>query len=367
MGNVFSYLKWRGDLSFKDSRMNEVDALLFSLFNYTNIDFNGRETLKKVAIRILKKIRTMDISDVKKISEFESRMTTLFVEACKTKRFRNILLIDKEENIDYIREMQFQASTYLIDKNTIVVSFKGTDESLLGFKEDFNMSLNKPVTGQIEASKYLNRILEEYNHPNVYVVGHSKGGNFAVYSASHAIKSERKRLKLVYNFDGPGFTEEFLKFDGYEKTIPIIKKYVPKDAFVGGLMQDRENITVIDAQGRSGFDQHNGLSWKVIGNSFVQLEKKSNKSIYIERAMNNWISEIQYEDRKKVIDKLYNILTKSMSIYDVKELQKNKMKFMYYIFQNMKDLDEDEKKLLHEIFIKFIKSGSNFGAISDKS
>ena len=355
MNTVYEYLDWRGDLTFDISGVNEVDALLFSLFNYVDIPFEKEDKLSEGARKVLFNYKSKSVYDLEKISDFEKRMSILFLKACKTDRFRNMYMVDKVEKIDTNDEMQFQATTFKISEDVLVVSFKGTDHSLLGFKEDFNMSFNEPVKGQIESVQYLQDVLDKYSQDTVYVVGHSKGGNFAVYSSSHISDENRDRIKLIYNFDGPGFTEDFLEFEGYTKTIPKIKKYVPKDAFVGVLMEDKEDVVIVDAGGWSGFDQHNGLSWRVCGTEFVKRDEKTTKSKYLGNAMNSWLSNVDYDDRRKFVDSVYDILTNTMSISDIKEFKRDKIKLMYNFFKNVKELDEEDRNLIQEVFMKWFK------------
>lgn len=355
MATVMDYLDWRGDISFSSVSLNEVDALILSLFNYVDIKFEGKEKLNNIAKEVLFNMKTKSEYELKEMGRMEKNMTRLFLDSCKTSRFKSIYLIDMLENISEKNEMQFQAMTFLLDDDSIVVTYKGTDDSLLGFKEDFNMSLNEPVQGQIFASEYLKSLLNMHNDKRIYVAGHSKGGNFAVYSVSLLEDEDREKIKVVYNFDGPGYTGDFLESSGYEKTIPKVRKYVPKDSVVGVLMSDRENITIVDAGGWSGFDQHDGLSWKLKGQKFLTVDSTTGKSEFFEKKMNVLINEINSIDRKKFVDNVYKILTESMNITNVKELENDKIKLVYDFLQNLKELDKEDRENIQNIFMKFIK------------
>jgi hypothetical protein len=169
------------------------------------------------------------------------------------------------------------------------------------------MSFMQPVPAQIEAKEYLEYIAE-HTHGNIYVGGHSKGGNLAVYAAVKANKATKSRIAAVYNNDGPGFDSDFISGEDYKEIKDRIYTYVPQSSVVGMLLEHEESYTVVKSR-QSGIMQHNGLSWEAMGNSFVKLDSVSEDSKVIDTSMKEWLSSMTPEEREGVVDALYDALS----------------------------------------------------------
>ena len=215
---VFDYLDWRGDISFSQLPPCEVDSLVFSLLSY--IDFDGivppPDEIKGVSLlaaakKFIKKYKEDGKPDIGFI--IPKDVVVLLAKAAKTKRFGEVLLSSYVNKICDGEEKQFSAITFVF-KNTegadeLFVVFRGTDDTIVGWKENFNMSFMQPVPSQLEAAEYLSDVASN-TFGEITVGGHSKGGNLAVYAAVSAPERVKKRINTVYNLDGPGFNIDFL-------------------------------------------------------------------------------------------------------------------------------------------------------------
>ena len=170
--------------------------------------------------------------------------------------------------IEVENEKQFSAITIIMPDNTLYVSFRGTDNTIVGWKEDFNMSFKSHIASQISAKEYLNMIAELYPNKKIRVGGHSKGGNIAVYSAIFATPQIRDRIINVYNNDGPGFCEDILETQEYQEMINKVHTYIPQSSIIGRLMNHKEKYTIIEST-QKGIMQHDLYSWQILGKEFI--------------------------------------------------------------------------------------------------
>ncbi len=318
MGTVFDYLDWRGDLSFAESHINEVDALLFSMLSYLNFQDivppshqSDGITLKAAANAIFSREDAVeeDEKDKKSLGVLIPKEISRVLRKLKdTRRFRNVELRAFVNEIDREREIQFSAVTYLLDEGTAVVTYRGTDDTLVGWKEDLNMCFLPVVPSQAEALSYLRAAAAVYKK-DLITTGHSKGGNLAVYAAVKAEQKIRRRIKTVYSNDGPGFSNSLLDDPVYLEMRPVIRSLVPQSSIVGMLLEHDENYTVVKSREKLGFMQHNGLTWEVLGNSFVHLKRVSDASIRTDRTVNRWIREMTPEQREEFAEAVYQLFS----------------------------------------------------------
>lgn len=359
MSSVLEYMTWRGDITFQVDRLNEVDNLIFSMLSYLNFGApkNG------ISIKELSKkyfaSRGMDDSKLQKEKSYSDMIVmveNLLRKAAKSDRFKDIILTEYISKYDEINQSQFCAMCFVIDEDNIFVAFRGTDDTILGFKEDFNMSFSTPVFGQIESAKYLKRIIESNSHKNIYVGGHSKGGNFAVYSVVGLPEKDRERIRRIFNNDGPGFSKEMIESDAYRDTVKKVSKILPVDSVVGILMYDNEQYSVVEAIGNNGFIQHNGMNWKVVGKSFVRAKKLSDESNRIDITLKTWLENLSHEERVIFVDEFYEIIKNSTNAVRTGDITNKKLKSAIKIIKEMSSLEPERREQLSSIFSLFLKT-----------
>ena len=202
MANVFDYLKWRGDLNLEQSKFNEIDNLILSRFSYFPFDNIIKENEVVTIKELSERFRKTDINPMHILWKDDKEF---FPAMGKTERFGNMLATKYINKIETEQEKQFSAITVLMPDDTIYVSFRGTDNTIVGWKEDFNMSFKSHIASQISAKEYLENIAEEFPNKKIRVGGHSKGGNIAIYASAFAKQAVKDRIINVYNNDGPGF------------------------------------------------------------------------------------------------------------------------------------------------------------------
>ncbi len=359
MNNIIDYIEWRGDLTFQQSAFNEVDNLIFAQISYLNLGvIKGQVKIEELGKIYRKKIVSRENKSENDVSDFTERVEVMFLKASESRRFKDVLVTSFVNKFDEVRESQFSAMTFIINDDLMYVAYRGTDDTLVGFKENLNMSFSAPVPGQMDAVRYLKSILERFGQSEVIVGGHSKGGNFAVFAVTQLTDRERERISTIYNNDGPGFTENILNSEGYKKTVGKVKKYIPEDSFVGILMDDEEECTVVSASASSGILQHDGLNWDVKGTEFIRKESVSKKSAFVDKTIKHWLEGLNREEREEFVNELYAILKKSMNANCLNDIFRNRFKSTYYFIKKMGSLEEDKREMLQNTVLKLIQSGS---------
>lgn len=313
MADLFDYLQWRGDLTFSQSPVNPVDALIFSALSY--ISFGGCvEAMPEVPISLADATE-----EFLRMPCQESRCRVksdlnLLMAAAESNRYKNVMLLQYRNLLVPEEETQFAAITFLLDDNSGVITFRGTDYSLVGWKEDFNMSFQETIPSQHLAQEYTAEIAAKYIMP-LRLCGHSKGGNLAVFAAVKSDADIRSRILNVYNHDGPGFTEYMLSDPNYKEMVPKIRTIVPQSSVIGMLLEHEEPYTIIRSK-QIGLLQHDPYSWDVMGPDFVPMEEITADSRFLDQTIKTWLADMTTEERNEIVDTVFDLL----SIGDVKNV-----------------------------------------------
>ena len=334
MPDLFDYITWRGDISFEAAEFNAVDSLVMARLSY--IPFGGAvpESMEE-AVPLQDAARAILASDKPlrdKDAELLSRLT------CE-KRYSGLLLRGWRERREESAQEQFAAVT--IDSGgTRFLSFRGTDDSFVGWKEDFNMTFMLPVPSQLAALNYLCEA--EAGAEKLMLGGHSKGGNLAVYASAYADERVKSKIAAIYNLDGPGFDERMLGYPGYAAVCDKIQTYVPQSSIIGMLFEHEEKYTIVHST-QSGVTQHDVYSWEVTRGGFVCLEHVTNGSMFLDRTLKAWVSGMSYDQRERFFDALYSIL-EATNARTVRELTVHKYETAKAMLSTYRSLDEDMRR-----------------------
>ena len=264
----------------------------------------------------------------------------------KTPRFRDMGLSCCRSRLDLERETQFAAITIVLGDGTVYLSFRGTDDTLVGWKEDFNMTFSPIVPSQELAAAYTRAVAARWRGRGLRLGGHSKGGNLAVYSAIHAPAGVQRRIRQVYNNDGPGFKESVSELPGYQAVRDRITTIVPQSSVVGMLLEHTDNYHVVYST-EQGVNQHNGFSWQVLGTSFCRAEERSREGIANERAIKGFLAGLDDSKREKFVDAMFEVLgsTKALTLT---ELDGDRLGSLTAMLRTYKDLDRESRQMLAE-------------------
>lgn len=349
MASLSEYLVWRGDITFDEVPLNVVDALLLSQLSY--LDLRGiigkterkKECTLSQAARRYWQLHTEE--EFKECVSFAVRTTGILLrEMAKTKRFGDLVLRNYVNRNDVVGEEQFAALEIVLGKRESFISFSGTDDTIIGWKEDFNMCFLSPIPAQTDAKEYLEEILLDGLHRKVYIGGHSKGGNLAVYSAVTCKKLLRRNILHIYNFDGPGFNQEFIRSERYQGMKGLIETWVPESSIVGMLLEHEEDYQVVKSS-QNGFMQHDATSWEVLGAGFIEVPAVKQSSKRLAAGVKEWMSGLRPEELAEFGERIYEVLT----VTDAKtlaELNKDRLKNVTAIIQSFHTMDKKTKDML---------------------
>ncbi len=345
MANIIDYILWRGDLTMEKSEFNIIDALIFTQISY--LDFEGivsrdfKEKIKiKDACELYKTMRDKKLGII-----IPKEIEGVFSAMAQSLRYKDLLLSGYVNKVDRNSEMQFSAICISM-KDNVFVSYRGTDDTIVGWKEDFNLGFMQAVPSQIEARKYLEESIKKSIKAPFYVGGHSKGGNLAIYAFSNIKKQYKKRILKVYNFDGPGFLEEVIKRDEYVEGTEKIINVLPKLSLVGQLLNRIGEDEIVESDGNI-LTQHRAFSWHIQGVDFVKASSFNESSVMVDNVITKWISEMDYEERENLIENLFEVF----AISDVHTLtdMADKIKFIKLIGNADKNKMMQLKKNLSRI------------------
>lgn len=309
MDNLYDYLYWRGDLSFKSVPPNEIDFVIFAVLSYIDFssvlapeDFSVRYSLEKVALSMAEKGSLVPKPET---PSFEVECLELLPLLATKTRFRDITLLGYSCNTEKDNALQFAAISFLLPSPELVVSFRGTDATLIGWKEDFMMSFKKSVGSQECGLGYLERVAQVTSAP-LSIVGHSKGGNVASYSALKASKAVQHRINRVYSFDGPGFNEQSLKSLENPEMKEHLTTLVPQGSVVGILMQHEEPIEIVYSCKKGGISQHMPFTWEVHVDHFKRLEERDRASLMFDKSIRKWLEGLDEEEINSFINSFFS-------------------------------------------------------------
>jgi len=361
MANIFDYIKWRGDLDFNASPFNPVDSIILSQLSYLTLDsiVPGPEDKDSVSVALAVRIYEEKINSAEGL-----KLTSVFKEDPEliralgaSERFGNCHLFGFVNKFDAGREIQFSALCVYTGDGSCYIAFRGTDASLIGWKEDFNMSFREVIPSQLEAGYYLEKMSPLING-SLRVGGHSKGGNLAIYAASTCGKHVQKRITDIYANDSPGFHENFLSHSGYAAVKDRIRIYVPQSSVIGMLLNHKGDHTVIKSS-QSGIMQHNLYSWEVAHNDLIRAEKTTTSSRFINKTLREWLNNVDSEQREDFIEALYHILT-AAEVSSFQELEKSWFEAVGKLFKSLGQIDESKRKIIRNTLKElFICAGRN--------
>lgn len=348
--DIIAYIDWRGDLSFEQSAFNAVDAAIFCQILYLNFDglfpdtgFKRFLTLAELSERFF----GADDFPVRRETGvlINKRTTDLLFAAGKSRRFAGVKLCGCVSVLDLNREEQFSAVTCILKKDAAFIAYRGTDDTIVGWKEDFNLAVQDVVPAQEDARAYLAEAAAHL-HGALFVGGHSKGGNLAVFAAANAVRRVQKRIAVIYNFDGPGFPEEKIGSSGFQAVIPKVLTFQPQLSIVGMLFERAGVCRIVESK-ETGLFQHDIFSWNVLGVDFVLRQTFEKASEFFHDTVNSWIKTLDIEKRKIFIGTIFDILAASDAKTNT-DLEKNIPETSIKIISAIRKLDPDVRAAVRE-------------------
>lgn len=317
MARLLDYVRWRGDLSFEQDPFNSLDAALFAVISYLPFDKSvAGHALGQAAERLYhKKDKPYQLNSTENL---ELQLLPL------SERYKDIKFVDWSVKIQKHPAVQFTATTFRLGPHKILVSFRGTDGSMIGITEDVYMSYQPEIIGQSVAASYLQEIARRFPNSEIITVGHSKGGNFATYAITELSPEDQERVIKAYSFDGPGFMKETYDTQNFQRVLSKMITYVPESSIFGMMLDHPERTLVIKSKAKM-MDQHDPRRWEVARNGFVMAPGLSNASRIIRNSFISWNTQIPRQQREALWLALFSAI-ESQKITEFSQLTANKLR-----------------------------------------
>ena len=358
MANLLDYLDWRGDLTLGQDPFNEVDNLILAELSF--VDFSGivpppgqgsgiplYEAAERYFARFPEGV-DMGVLVPDAIPEMLEKMA-----ACP--RFRDMKLSCFADWLDNDKAVQFAALTIETGDGAVYLAFRGTDDTLAGWKEDFHLACVPEIPAQRLAVEYTRQAAKQYPRKKLRLGGHSKGGNLAVWSALNVPDRVRRRIQQVWSNDGPGFHEDILSLPEHQDVARRIVTIIPQSSLVGMILEHDEDYTVVESS-EKGLMQHDGFSWEVKGPGFVRLGSVTRQGRHHDLVLKEWVRQMPLDQREKFVEGLFSLLTAS-GAQTLTDLKEENLKAVGAMIKAMKDMEKDTRDALLYAFRQLMRSG----------
>ena len=355
MANMIDYMAWRGDVPLQAAPWNGIDGLLMATLSYLN--FHGVQNPRGWTLEALKRIEMLIPSS----SESFPARKELFERMAGSERFGKSRIHHFIARTDETLNMQFSAMCIDLPDDTMCIAFRGTDNTLVGWREDFNMAYQTRVPGQEAAAYYLWRASKITDKP-LRLVGHSKGGNLAVYAAAAVSPMVQKRIEGIWTYDGPGMNREISSGEGYQRIKDRIRSYIPQTSIIGLLMDYFQPYTVVRSTA-SGLAQHDPMTWQVYGRKFEEMESIDRKAGLVCETLHEWLQNSTPEQRCAFVEALFQMAdnTKARKMSDILN---EKYRSLWKMAGGRKELDPETRRVFNRLFAQAFTLG--FGNVMER-
>ena len=311
--NITDYV-WEHGESFSERPLNRVDSLVLSQLSYFQLPSAAVSAWGWNGLPVHELWRSDWLEEMTSHMYDPPGARRLCAALAASPRFRDVLIGNYITQIDHLSEMQFSAMSFRIGDEGVYVAYRGTDNTVVGWKENLNMAFQVQVPSQAQALRYFERVAAR-EPGKLWTGGHSKGGNLAIYVGMTCKAEYRERLACCFSHDGPGFTSTMLaELDPTGATVTL-DKTVPKSSIFGMLFDHGEQDVQVVRSASSGFAQHDPLSWEVEGYDFVLEDRLGRTASYVDSSLNAWIDRATLAERQKFVDAVFTIMTANEETY----------------------------------------------------
>ncbi len=350
MADQFDYLSWRGDLCFSADGFNEVDGSIFSMLSYIDYAAISKEPIKMCEA-------SKDYCPDKKYDSVKlglivpsKKINKLFCDASETARFRDCVISDFEWKTSLEETCQFAAMTYHLPNGRAVIAYRGTDDSLVGWREDCCLSYLDEIPAQRMAVEYFERMAEKYQNEKFYFVGHSKGGNLAVYTALRCKRALRRRVIRAISYDGPGFSRKLARSRDFTLMQKKLLFIVPQSSFIGTMFDIREDYTVVNGTSRGAY-QHDCFTWAIAGGAFERMpelsERGKRNAVQFARSM----ERMTLDEKREFVETMFAVI-ESTGAKSLTDLTSGTPKKLLTLIKNYNGMDKEKRELMLGLVLK---------------
>ncbi len=353
--NITTYIKRHGKKTFSELPFTPADSLI--LINLTYLLFENiiSSSNQKVAVCNLNVPSRINKLTAKTLYPTAYRK---FIKAIRSaKRYNNIVIEDFLIDNSDSNIVQFASMTFKCDE-FIYIGFRGTDITITGWKEDLYLALHDIIPSHTYGKKYIEKVIKKYENSflPIYIGGHSKGGNIAIYSSSSVENKFQEKITKIFDHDGPGFKKDITSFEGYQRIEDKIERFIPVNSIVGILLNCIPKAKIVKCSAHSGINQHNPFKWNVTKDgNFIHLTQNNRSSKAIKISMDNFYNSLSDEKLEFYINRVF-LLFDTAKINTVIELRKHRLRLFKTFKKLFKKEDESVQNEIKGILKKIIQT-----------
>lgn len=350
MANLLTYIEEVTYETFYDFPLNQLDILALTELSYLPFDGLVSEQADCTkAIRIDHLAQTFRETYTQGFPPFsmvtKNRLQLLRLLA-QSQRFRYLKVLAYRNDYDPDLQKQFAALTYRLNPHDYLVCFRGTDDSLIGWKEDFHMTYMAEIPAQQSATLYLQHMMENLSG-SFHLAGHSKGGNLAIYAGSQIPASLQKRLATITAYDAPGVHQSILDSSGFQAIESKIYPIIPQHSIVGMMLQPPKGARIVHSKS-VGLLQHITFSWEVKDRDFLPASALTGDSLQVDKTLKSWTDSLTEAELQDFFDCFFSIFTQA-GIQYFSDLTVNTPTKIYQLAENSQQLDPEEREMLKRL------------------
>ena len=366
MPNINNYVAKYKNISFRRRGLTPLDIMAVNELSYVALgevvseefDFKKACRIKDILYYYMEHENELKTNNIL----FPAKRVKLLKLMASSRRYADVQFCGYKEDIDYLKERQFCATVIKIPGIKTFISFRGTDDNVISWKEDFKMSYMSKIPAQKLACKYLEEALDNLSGSFI-LTGHSKGGNLAIYSAANTNEAFRERIEGIYTYDAPGVHTSVLESEGYKAIRSKVVAYVPEDTVVGALLE-KDVETVVVKSKLFGVMQHVTYNWQIKGHDFYILKSRTTGSILFERALKQWMCNYSEEELKIICDVAFDLFA-DINVISFMDFKDEFYKKVSDLIKAATAVDKKNSKLVVEALSDLIKiyislAGENF-------
>lgn len=345
--DIIDYAILNAHKDFDKLPFSKIDGLIFSQLSYLSFDNIVPDVKNRSNGLLLSQIaENENYEAIFPLERTAERNKKLLNAVAYSNRYGKIRVNYYEDIFDAEKDTQFCAITFIFPNGDACIAFRGTDSTITGWKENFNMLFTSPVAAQSHSAAYVEQVAKKVKG-NITLAGHSKGGNLAIYAGTMCSDEAKKKIIEIQSFDSPGFTKEFIESEKHLATEEKIAKFIPEESMVGLMLNNRENYRIIKSEG-SGIMQHDPFMWQVENDDFVNGEKLYLRSKFFDDTFNNWVYSSEPQQREKFVEALFQMIqaANAENVDGFIEWADNLKGNSSVIYENLKDLDSETRNLV---------------------
>ena len=350
MPTIFDYLKANQYDSFYDKEFTVLDALALTELAYlpfedlvpAEISVQNYISLQHLAEQFEEKFQ----GKYPPLGMVNAHRLKLLSYLSSFKRYKHIKALGFANDVSLDSQKQFAAITYQIRPKEYLVVFRGTDDSIIGWKEDFHLTYMKEIPAQLAARDYLKEVLDKLDS-KVWLAGHSKGGNLATYAACHVETSIQDRVQKVYSFDAPGLHSSIRNSDNFKAIEGKILSIIPENSIVGMMLETPETDLVVKSK-TFGLLQHLMVSWEIEGDQFKVVPKVTEDSIQVDQTLKSWTASLSEEELRDFFDLFFGLFIEA-GIYRFGDITVDTPVKIQKLIENRRNLTPEQATMMDRL------------------